>query len=76
MQLEQGSTPASGVITRRPRRVTSARGESLKGERVGAGPSVAGEGASHSARGGRAPFPLHSYGLRGVPIYKQVTPRG
>jgi ribosomal protein L4 len=62
MQLEMGSTPAPGVATRRPRRVDSARAEPLNGESFPAGQKVTGEGASHSARGGRAPLFPHGYG--------------
>jgi hypothetical protein len=62
MQLEMGSTPAPGVATRRPRRVASTLGEPLNSEYVGAAGKVAGEGASHGARGGRAPLSLNGYG--------------
>jgi len=63
MQLEMGTTPAAGVSTRRPRRVASRPPESLNGESVGEAQEVIGEGASHYARGGRAPLLHHSYGL-------------
>ena len=62
MQLEMGSTPAPGVASRRPRRVAGPRAESLSGESVRGAEKVTGEGASHDARGGRAPPLQHSYG--------------
>jgi len=55
MQLEMGSTPAAGVAIRRPRRMAWPRAESLNGEPVWGAQKVTGEGASHNARGGRAP---------------------
>ena len=58
MQLETGSTPAPGVATRRPRRVAASPGEPLDGECICAAWKVTGEGASHGARGGRAPLGL------------------
>jgi hypothetical protein len=63
MQLPSGTAPASGAATRRPRRVAVARAVSLQGVSSRPTPKVAGEGASHSARGGRAPLPLNRYGL-------------
>ena len=66
MQLEMGSTPASGVVARRPRRVARTRAESPNGESVRAAQKVTGEGASHGARGGRAPPVQHSYDLGGL----------
>ena len=67
MQLYRGTAPASGTPTRRPRRVAQAGAESLNAVSFRLSPKVAGEGASHHARGGRAPLPLHRYGLaRGV----------
>jgi hypothetical protein len=66
MQLEMGSTPAPGVATRRPRRVAATVRKSLNGEFVRAAQKVTGEGASHSARGGRAPLSLNRYGLDGM----------
>lgn len=62
MQLEMGSTPAPGVASRRPRRVAGPRAEPLNGESVRGTEKVTGEGASHDARGGRAPRLQHSYG--------------
>jgi hypothetical protein len=62
MQLEMGSTPAPGVASRRPRRVDGPRTESLNGESVRGAEKVTGEGASHIARGGRAPLRQHKYG--------------
>jgi hypothetical protein len=62
MQLKMGSTPASGVVARRPRRVARTRSESPNGESVRAAQKVTGEGASHSARGGRAPLQPNEYG--------------
>ena len=61
MQSEMGSTPALGVASRRPRRVAGPRAESLSSEFVRGAENVTGEGASHDARGGRAP-PLPCYG--------------
>jgi hypothetical protein len=61
MQLSWGTAPASGALTRRPRRVAEARAESLSGVPSWPSPKVAGEGASHGARGGRAPLPLNRY---------------
>jgi hypothetical protein len=58
-----GSTPAPGVPTRRIRRVTSSPEKPLKGESILRATRVAGEGASHGARGGRGPLELHRYGL-------------
>jgi hypothetical protein len=55
MQLEMGSTPAPGVSSRRPRRVAGPPAESLNAESVRRAEKVTGEGASHNARGGRAP---------------------
>jgi hypothetical protein len=63
MQLEMGSTPAPGVGSRRPRRVAGPRAESLCSESVRGAEKVTGEGASHDARGGRAPPLQHRYGL-------------
>ena len=63
MQLELGSTPAPGVASRRPRRVAGPRAESLNGGSVQGAQKVTGEGASHDARGGRAPPLQHRYGL-------------
>ncbi len=57
MQLEMGSTPAPGVAIRRPRRMVPSRAELPNGECVQAAERVAGEGASHRARG-RARSPL------------------
>ena len=37
--------------------------ESPNSELLWPPPNVTGEGASHNARGGRAPLPLHRYGL-------------
>ena len=62
MQLEMGSTPAPGVASRRPRRVAGPRAESLCSESVRGAEKVTGEGASHIARGGRAPLRQHKYG--------------
>ena len=62
MQLIWGTAPASGAPTRRPRRVAVARAESLPGASSRLPPKVSGEGASHGARGGRAPLPLIRYG--------------
>jgi hypothetical protein len=55
MPLEMGSTPAPGDPTRRPRRVATTSEEPPNGEVVGRAANVAGEGASHGARGGRGP---------------------
>ena len=55
-QLGMGTTPASGVAARRPRRVASTRPEALNGEFSQEAQKADGEGASHSARGGRAPL--------------------
>jgi len=63
MQLEMGSTPAPGVASRRPRRVAGPRAWSLRSEFVRGAEQVTGGGASHDARGGRAPLLHHSYGL-------------
>ena len=62
VQWELGSTPAPGVATGRPRPVPNAPVESLKGEFILRTTNVTGEGASHSARGGRGPLELHGYG--------------
>jgi hypothetical protein len=62
MQLELGSTPAPGVASRRPRRVAGPRAEPPRSESVQGFEKVTGEGASHDARGGRAPLLQHSYG--------------
>ncbi len=51
-----GSTPAPGAVIRHPRRVASTYPESLSGEFIRAVQKVPGEGASHGARGGRAPL--------------------
>ena len=63
MRLPLGTAPAPGALTRRPRRVGEARTESPNGVPSRSSPKVAGEGASHGARGGRAPLPLNRYGL-------------
>jgi hypothetical protein len=63
MQLYWGTAPASGAPTRRPRRVAQTDAESLNGVSLRLPPKVAGEGANHHARGGRAPLLLHRYGL-------------
>ena len=63
MQLVLGTAPASGAPTRRPRRVGGTHMESPNSELLWPPPNVSGEGASHNARGGRAPLPLHRYGL-------------
>src|ERR1035441_6216021 len=63
MQLYWGTAPASDAPTRRPRRVAQAGAESLNGVSLRLPPKVAGEGASHHARGGRAPLLLYRYGL-------------
>ena len=63
MQWNRGARPPPGVSSRRPRPVVLQRPCSLNGESVLVAQNVAGEGASHNARGGRAPLPLHSYGL-------------
>ena len=65
MQLGMGSTPAPGVASRRPCRVACLRGKQPNGESGAAARIVTGEGASHDARGGRAPLHLHSYALAG-----------
>ena len=63
MQLELGSTPAPGVAIRRPSRMAVALAHSPNRVWPRQPSSVAGEGASHYARGGRAPLQLNSYGL-------------
>src|ERR1039457_4363907 len=63
MQLEMGSTPAPGVASRRSRRGGGPRAESLSSESVREAEEVTTEGASHDARGGRAPLLQHSSGL-------------
>ena len=63
MHLKMGSTPASGVIARRPRRVARTPAESPNSESARAAHKVTGEGASHGARGGRAPLSLNKHGL-------------
>jgi hypothetical protein len=62
MHLEMGSTPAPCVASRRPRRVVGPRAESLSSESVRGTAKVTDEGASHDARGGRAPPLQYSYG--------------
>ena len=62
MQLDMGSKPAPGVATRRPRRVAAVFRKPLDGESVPAAHKVTGEGASHGARGGRAPPLQHAFG--------------
>ena len=54
MRLGMGSTPASGVAARRPRRVARTRGTLPNRVRSNA-EGMAGEGASHCARGELAP---------------------
>ena len=56
MLLEMRSTRAPGVAIRRPRRVAITLEEYLNGERLRTARKVAGVGASHGARGGRAPL--------------------
>jgi hypothetical protein len=68
MQLEMGSTPASGVASRRLRRVVGPRAESLSSQSVRRAEKMTGEGANHDARGGRAPPQTHSYGLDPYPL--------
>src|ERR1039458_6571494 len=53
----QETAPASGALTPCPRRVAVARVESLQGVWSRPAPNADGVGASHSARGGRAPLP-------------------
>jgi len=55
MRLVLGSTPAPGVASRRPRRVAGPGAESLRSASVRGTAKATGEGASHDARGGRAP---------------------
>jgi len=62
MQLEMGSTPAPGVASRCPRRVAGPRADPLSSESIRGTARVTGEGASHDARGGRAPPLQHGYG--------------
>jgi hypothetical protein len=61
MQLLLGSAPAPGAATRRPRRMAGALAESPNGGLSRRFPKVAGEGASHCARGGRGPLSLNGY---------------
>jgi hypothetical protein len=68
MWLETGSTPAPGVPTRRPRRVATTLRESLNGESIRVAQKVTGEGASHGARGGRAPLSLNCHGSVAYPF--------
>ena len=63
MQLEIGSTPAPGVASRRPRRVAGPRAEPLSSESGRGAEKVTAEGASHNARGGRAPPLQHNSDL-------------
>jgi hypothetical protein len=65
MDLGSGSAPAPGAATRRPRQVAEASTELLNDGSSRSGPEVAGEGASHSARGGRAPQPPRGSGSGG-----------
>jgi hypothetical protein len=58
-----GSAPAPGASTRRPRRVVVACAASLNGGSSRPDPNVAGEGASHGTRGGRAPLLQNSCGI-------------
>jgi len=61
--LDPGSTPAPVVPTRRPRRVASPPLEPLTSEFAWTAQEMTGEGASHGARGERAPLPDHGSGL-------------
>ena len=63
MQLETGSTPAPGVPALRPRRAVPQSMESLNNESVWTAQEMIGKGASHDARGERAPLPDHDSGL-------------
>ena len=63
IQLPWGTAPASGAPTRRPRRVGQTCAELLNGVPSRPSPRVAGEGASHGARGGRDPLLPHRHGL-------------
>ena len=62
MQLVPGTAPASGASTRRPRPVAAAPADSPNSVLSQPASKVAGEGASHDARGGRAPLQLHRSG--------------
>jgi len=57
-----GTVPSPGVAIRRPRRVAVAFGASLNGGPVRPPLEVSGVGASHGARGGRAPQALNGSG--------------
>ena len=74
MQLEMGSTPAPGVASRRPRRVAGPRAEPRSSESVRGAEKVTGEGASHDARGGRAPpLPLREVYANPLATFARCT---
>src|SRR6185369_16315490 len=59
-----GTAPAPGAADRRPRGLALKGGESPNGELECTLAKVAGEGAGHCARGGRAPFQLNGSRFR------------